>query len=107
MAQRTKQRPMGDAAKGVLGGPIGADALAAATGASTPQRSQKAAQAPKRKQRNIAKDDEEMVVTTVRLRRKHWKALREEAHQRSLLDGGRADASEIIRELVKHWMKKR
>jgi len=41
------------------------------------------------------------MVTTVRITEDHWEWLRDRAHERAKLrHGGRADASEIVRELI-------
>lgn len=45
-------------------------------------------------------------VTTVRLSAEQWAWLRDGAHARAMESGGKADASELIRELVDAAMKK-
>ncbi len=35
----------------------------------------------------------------------HYGALREEATRRAVKDGGRSDASAVLRELLDQWMK--
>ncbi len=45
-------------------------------------------------------------VTTIRFTLEHWRWLREQAVSRSLDSGARADASEIVRELVAAAMRK-
>jgi hypothetical protein len=45
-------------------------------------------------------------VITVRLTLAQYAALREEATRRSVKDGGKADASAIIREMVDRWIAK-
>lgn len=45
-------------------------------------------------------------VTTVRLSAEQWTWLRDGAHARALASGSKADASEILRELVDAAMKK-
>ena len=45
------------------------------------------------------------MVTTVRIRAEHWKALRDAANQRSALrGGGKPDASEVLRSILDGWM---
>lgn len=44
-------------------------------------------------------------VTTVRLEESQWRWLRDQAHRRALERGTRADASEIVRELVAAAMR--
>jgi hypothetical protein len=46
------------------------------------------------------------VVTTVRLGRAQWNALRKAALERALAKGGKADASAVLRELVDEWMRR-
>jgi hypothetical protein len=51
---------------------------------------------------------EDIVVTTYRLKRKHMEALRDEAvalwkERRS----GKADASEVLRNILDEWMKQK
>jgi hypothetical protein len=40
------------------------------------------------------------LVTTIRLEQRQWRWLREEALRRALQEGGKADASVIVRELI-------
>jgi Arc/MetJ-type ribon-helix-helix transcriptional regulator len=49
---------------------------------------------------------EDLKTVTVGLEREQYAALREEALRRSVRDGGSADASAVIRELVTAWMKR-
>lgn len=49
----------------------------------------------------------EFAVTTVRLRADQWTALREVALRRASAMGGKPDASQLLREIVDDWMKRR
>ena len=44
-------------------------------------------------------------TVSVRMEPKQWEALRREALQRAVKQGGRVDASAIVRELVTRWME--
>lgn len=45
------------------------------------------------------------VVTTIRITPAHWKALRVAALERSMArGGGKADASEVLREVLDGWI---
>ena len=45
------------------------------------------------------------VVTTIRIEQKHWQALRMAAVERATARGtGKADASEVLREVLNDWM---
>jgi hypothetical protein len=46
------------------------------------------------------------IVTTVRLRRDQWNALRQAAQERALAEGGKADASAVLRELIDAWIRR-
>jgi hypothetical protein len=50
----------------------------------------------------------DLSVSTVRLRKDQWEALRTEAFRRAQERGsGRPDASEVLREALDAWMKRR
>lgn len=90
MAKRTK---LGAAGASILHRRTGAEALAEATAA--------APVAPKgRRTSEIYK------VTTIRFTDKQWQWLRRQALERALESGAKADASEIVRELVAAAMEK-
>jgi hypothetical protein len=80
----------------------GADALAVATGATT---SAAAARAPSPEA--IKAQGSEFFVTTVRITREHWAALRDAATQQAFSGGGKPDASKVLREVLDGWMSKR
>lgn len=84
MAKRTK---LGAAGATILHRRTGAEALAAAT-ASGPA-------APKGR-----RTPDGYTVTTIRFAKDQWAWLRRQALERALESGAKADASEIVRELV-------
>jgi hypothetical protein len=97
---KKKKQPMGEAASGMVSGAekrkaslTGAQVVAAVAGTPTPKA--------------------DLLVTTVRLRRDQWDALRQEATRRALeAPGGRdaprkPDVSALLRDLVDRWMDER
>ena len=94
---RDKKR-LGDAPERLFDRPkTGADALAAAIGAAPPPATSRREKAEKG----------EWAVTTIRLTREQWRWLREQATARALAHDTRADASEILRELIDRAMAAR
>jgi hypothetical protein len=91
MATRPK---LGAAGASILHRRTGADALAAATGPAP-------AAPPRRRPPGPAGTR----ITTIRLAEDQWVWLRRQALERSLESGAKADASEIVRELVAAAMK--
>jgi len=85
---------MGDAAKKLMRR-TGADALADAVSAGPVWK------------RGAGNNQAGYKVTTLRLAPNQWKWLRQMAHARALESGAKADASEIVRELVAEAMKRK
>lgn len=101
----SKRKPMGSGASDLFKG-TGADALAEATGAKpkagkakAPRAAAAARPGPVERQPGAS-----YLVTTVRLRNDQWHALRMAAQDRALKEGGKADASQILRDLIDQWM---
>lgn len=104
----SKRKSMTAEAENVLGGqPTGGDALAAATQASEPEKKPAKSRTKKAKKVNAPTPPpaSRYVVTTVRLEPEQWAWLREVALRRSLKQGGKADASAVLRELVAFGME--
>lgn len=117
-----KRKPMGEGAADLFNKRTGADALAAVTGASSPAapakakgKSRKAKAAPARSKTPkvapappAAEASPRWMVTTIRIRAEHWQALRLAALERATSRGaGKADASEVLREVLDEWMASR
>lgn len=87
---------MGDAAAKLMKR-TGADALQTAT---------ESAEKPKAWTRGQGRNQAGFKVTTIRFSPEQWVWLRDGAHARALESGAKADASEIVRELVDAAMRK-
>lgn len=70
----------------------GAEAVAAATGSLPPEQ--------------FTGDGGPLVATSYRVTKVQFDALRDEAHSRSKVQGGKADASAVLREILAGWMLK-
>ena len=110
-----KRKPMGAAGNALFNRGTGMDALAAAAGAPAPARGkaprakasrQEAAPAPTPPVAAAAVEPApRYMVTTIRLRPEHLEALRVAAIKRATTRGaGKADASEVLREVLDRWM---
>ena len=112
-----KRKPMGAAGDALFNRGTGMDALAAAAGAPPPARgkgskvkaprqeaSPRVSQAPPAVAAAVEPAPRYM-VTTIRLRPEHLEALRVAAIKRATTRGaGKADASEVLREILDGWM---
>jgi hypothetical protein len=104
-----KRKPMGESAAGLFGQHTAAEALqviAGGQGGAAPKKGKRASKssAP------IAADagERKYMVTTIRITPEHWKALRDSANERvAERGGGKADASEVLRDVLDEWMTKR
>lgn len=76
----------------------GASAVAAATGAPMP--------VVRKGRASPSAEREQYAVTTFRLRKDQWDALRDAAHARAKKLGGKADASAVLREILYRWTTK-
>ena len=91
-----RRKPMGSAATNAVRGRTGGEALAEATRQSTQ---------PTTKTEEHRPPNADLMVTTVRIRRDQWEALRSAALQNAKERGyGKADASEMIRAIIDAWM---
>ena len=109
------KKPMGIG--GVFGG-TGMEALVAATGATPPGAELHVvpSQAEGTPTEPLATPTpatskataERHIATNVRIRADQWEALRREALERALARrGGKADASEVLREIIDSWLETR
>lgn len=120
MAAKKKTRRMGGS--GLFSDEAtGADMLAAAAGAAPvapPAKAPPAARAPRANDRENGADlefaepniapVERFATTTFRIKQDHMKALHAEAQRRAGIRGhNKPDASEIVRELLDAWIKRR
>jgi hypothetical protein len=102
-----KKRPMGEGAAHLF--VTGADALAAIVEPQVesvnPGLRAVVASVPPQEAQASSPMRPRFVVTTVRLAPEHWEALRTAAFERARdRGGGKADASEILREILNRWI---
>lgn len=73
-----------------------------------PGRSKQPPKRPKPRDRAPVEATSPWVVTTIRLKAEHWRALRLAALDRATSRGsGKPDASEVLREILDGWIARR
>jgi hypothetical protein len=97
------RKPMGEGAAGLFARGTAADALreVASDVPLQPDREQ-----PPARPAPVPAGPARFVVTTVRIEAEQWGALRQAALERATAQGGKADASAVLREVLDAWMRK-
>lgn len=106
----TKKRLMGDAAEALFKPSTGAAALAAISSEVAPLPVSAPLPPPATPSKEVQPKEEpptKFAVTTFRLKPDQWEALRLAALEQAKVKGGKADASEVLRGILDHWMASR
>lgn len=102
-----KRRPMGEGAADLFGNKTAADMLTQVAGGTATAAKAKGKRAQSSPVGRQSESGGPFMVTTVRITGTQWKALRDSANERvAERGGGKADASEILRDVLDAWIQK-